>query len=346
MKQNTKRGNILEIGLDTIEIDIKTNREINENIHEFYSDKTGNLIGTMKRKQGKERGYRLNINLPKCVNKTNFHPFTGLDGDSLLEITKMITEEMKKLFGEEYPELIVSTCEVNTTVQFKKKDILEPMLNMFAHMFLAQDEKICIWVHGKKVGKRYEKLASLQSGMQIESIKTQILSNGRMSMKIYNKSLEQEIEDKGILRIETIYNRAGLNFAKAGRTLQDFLTVKSLKKIIELYRTDYKKYFTDRYWMNGGHPFYKDCINLIYNDLKKYKKPEYVALLNRNIVEWDFKFFEKACRKYYSKKNSANKACNRVKKSKELEIREYMVDNFVEISRIIIGIQRDSFVPV
>lgn len=332
-----KQKNLLETGLDTIAIDIKTEYELVENNFEFYSTKTGNRIGTMVHKQGKEHGYRLNINLPKCVNQTNLHPVTPLDVFHLHEITKMITNNMMELFGENYPSLMISTCEVNSTITLQNTNNVEPMLNMIAHMLLTKMGKVYVCMHGTKKGKRYQKVSSLQSGFQIESIRTEQLSNGRMCFKMYNKSLEQNIDDKGIIRIESVYNRAGLNFAKTGETLQEFLTVESINRLLAVYRSDYKKYFIDVFWNNSGHPFYKDCIDVIYNDLKQFNgHPTTVALINRNIIEWDFSLFEKACRKYYSKRNSADHAIRRVKRSKEIEIHEGVIDDFVEISKGII----------
>ena len=42
--------------------------------------------------------------------------------------------------------------------------------------------------------------------------------------------------------------------------------------------------------------------------------------MNKELVEVDFKLFKKACERYYSNKDSARKACYRVKQSKEIQI--------------------------
>lgn len=336
-KQN-KNINELWIGLDTIEVDINTEYEIVENTHDFISSKTGLVIGTLKHKQGKQHGYRLNICLPKCVHETNVKPLSVLDVFHLFEITQMIDNEMQKLFGKEYPELIVSTCEVTATATLQNKDNVQPMLNMIAHMMLQKDSKLCIWCHAKHSGERYKEINRLHSGMQVESIKTPQLPNARMSLKIYNKAEEQNIQDEGIIRFETIYSRSGLDFAKAGRTLQDFLTVESLKNLINVYRADYKKYFIDAFWNNRrGKPFYNECETIIYNDLKRLNgQPTTVALMNRNIIEWDFGLFQKACKKYYDNPDSARQAIYRVRKSNEIEIHEGVIDDFVQISKSIV----------
>lgn len=333
-----KQNNQIEIGLDEIILDIPTEYELIENTYDFVSKRTGLIVGNLTHKQGKQRGYRLNINLPKCVHKTNTSPLTIYDFFHFQEIVNMIVEQIQQLFGDNFPALNVSTCEVNSTIVLENKSNVEPMLNMIAHMLLKQDDKICIWVHGTKEGKRYKAVSQLKSGMQVESIKTPVLSNARMALKIYDKSRERNVENKGILRIETIYNRSGLDYAKAGRTLQEFLTVESMKRLLELYRNDYKTYFIDRFWNKSGHPFYKDCVEIILNDLKMLNgQPSTVALINRNIVEWDFDFFCKACKKYYEKSNTAEHAIRRVKNSGEIQIHEGVVDGFVQISKAIIN---------
>lgn len=63
-KQHTK------LGIDTIEVVIDTPIEIIEN-NVIFQSKTGIKIGELKHKQGKTHGYRLNINLPKCIRTSS-----------------------------------------------------------------------------------------------------------------------------------------------------------------------------------------------------------------------------------------------------------------------------------
>lgn len=332
-----EQSKFFAIGLDTIEINIETEFELIENKHEFVSPNTGIVVGTLTHKRGKEHGYRLNICLPKCIRETNVKPITVLDVFHLFEITSFITNEMQRLFGENYPELVVSTAEVNCTAQLSDKRNIEPLLNMFAHMMLTKHDKLFVCVHGMKSGKRYQPVSTLASGMQVESLRTPLLSNDRCALKVYNKGLEQNIKDKGLLRIEAIFNRKGLDYARAGRTLQEFLTVNSIKNLLSVYRTDYRRYVVDRFWNNNGRPFYRQCVDIIYNDLVKFGgNPLTVALINRSIIEFDFGFFVKACKKYYKKNNSALKAISRVKKSGELKIYTGVVNDFVRISKAIV----------
>lgn len=334
MKQ---KQNKVYIGLDTVEIDIRTCYEVTKNNYQFYSMRTGEVIGTLRHKQGNEYGYRLNICLPKCVRSDNVIPLTPLlDGFRLYEISEMVSTQMRALFGKNYPEMLVSTCEVNCTAEIDKRNVA-PMLNMLGHVLLSGGGKLFVAAHGKKSGKRYEKVSSIKSGMEIESLKTEQLSNSRESFKFYNKSLEQEITNKGLIRLESIFNRRGLNYAGAGRTLEEFLTVKSIQCLLSTYRSDYKTYLIDRFWNNrGGESFCQQAIRIVENDLRSFQHPLSVALMNREICEWDFAFYEKACYKCYQNRKSATQAIRRVRNSGELDVHEGVIDDFVSISKAIV----------
>lgn len=103
-----KQNNRLEIGLDTLTLDIPTEYELLENAYDFVSDRTNNIIGTLTKKTGKTRGYRLNLNLPKCLYDSNIKPLTEFDFFHFKEIVQMVEKQMVDLFGENYPTLFVS----------------------------------------------------------------------------------------------------------------------------------------------------------------------------------------------------------------------------------------------
>lgn len=70
------------LGIDTIEVVIDTPVEIIEN-NVIFESNTGIKIGELKHKQGKTHGYRLNINLPKCIRTNNIEPFGVVDACKL-----------------------------------------------------------------------------------------------------------------------------------------------------------------------------------------------------------------------------------------------------------------------
>lgn len=325
------------LGIDTIEIIIDTPIEIVENNVVFKSN-MGIKIGELKHKQGKTHGYRLNINLPKCIRTNNIEPFGVIDACKLHEVTQTITEQLREHFGDYLPRLLVRTAEVNATVVLKRSENAQPMLNMIAEMLLQDKTNVAhLTVRGKQTGQRYKKVETLISGMDVESLRMPQNSTGRFSQKIYNKGLEQGIQDKkGIIRTEHVYNRCGLDFAKTGKCLNDFLTAESIQSLLLCFKSDFKKYFCDRFWNNtGSTPYYKQCIQVILSDLK-YNKPLTTALINRTIIEQDFSFFIKACKLHYDNSESARKAIYRVRKSGEIEIHENVVDDFVLLCKGII----------
>lgn len=336
-KHNKMEKQHTMLGIDTIEVVIDTPFEIIENNVVFKSN-TGIKIGELKHKQGKTHGYRLNINLPKCIRTNNIEPFGVVDACKLYEVTQTITEQLKEHFGDYLPELQVRTAEVNATIVLRHKENVQPMLNMITGMLLQDKTNVAhLTVRGKQTGERYKKVETLTSGMNVESLKLPQNSTGRFSQKIYDKGLQQGIQDeKGIIRIEHILNRSGLDFAKAGRSLDDFLTVESIQSLLKCFKSDFKKYFCDRFWNNtDSTPYYEQCIQMILSDLKTYK-PLTTALMNRTIIEQDFSFFIKACKLHYDNPESARKAIYRVRKSGEIEIHENVADDFVRLCRGVI----------
>lgn len=121
------------------------------------------------------------------------------------------------------------------------------------------------------------------------------LSNSRFCFKIYDKAVEQNITDKGLLRIEFCYSSRGLKYAKVGRALETFLTPDSINALLMCYRKDYKTYLIDRYWNNRdsktllqdeySQPIYKEMIAIIYNDLSEHNgQPLTVAIMNKELT--------------------------------------------------------------
>lgn len=86
-------------------------------------------IGKLTRKQGQERGYRLNLCLPKSIRQDNVKPFTVLDAFHLYEVGQMITVQMQELFGKSFPQLYVSTAEVKALQELETMIIVESLHN-------------------------------------------------------------------------------------------------------------------------------------------------------------------------------------------------------------------------
>jgi len=336
-----KKGKIF-VGLDGIDVNIKTEKVLQEN---YYCKKNtkDEEIWHLKACKG---GYLLHLCLPKAIRETNEIPFTTTDFEKLNEILEDIKYQIQQLFGNEIYDTTVRTCEVNATAELSNVTKVAPMLKLLATILLTKGEKLFICATGEQTGKRYEAVKCLCSGQRIESIKTAQLSNSRVKLKLYDKSKEQNITDRGLLRIEFIYSSRGLKVAKTGKTLAEFLTPTSIHSLLEWYRKDYKDLLIARYWnnndrysLNDGYsvPIYKEMIEVIYNDLVAHEgQPLSVALINKNLIEIDYELFKRACKMYYPKLNSAQKAWARVQKSGEIQINTGIIDEFVSISRQII----------
>lgn len=150
-----------------------------------------------------------------------------------------------------------------------------------------------------------------------------------------------------MLRIEFIYSSRGLKVARTGKTLAEFLKPDSILSLLSWYRKDYKELLIDCYWNNTDRydlndeynvPVYEEMITIIYNDLVSHDgQPLSVALINKNLIEIDYELFKRACKRYYPKLNSAQKAWARVQKSGEIQVNIGVIDEFVSISKQIIS---------
>ena len=79
-------------------------------------------------------GYKLSICLPKIIRKDNIIPFNTNDYKYLSAILGHIEKYLYDLFGNHFPEMIVSNCEVNCTIALSDKSKTAPLLSLLAHI--------------------------------------------------------------------------------------------------------------------------------------------------------------------------------------------------------------------
>lgn len=338
-----KKKNIVYVGLDGLDIKVNTTKVLEKNYYIFHN-KNKDEIGHL---QAVKDGYLLHLCLPKVLRNDNTIPFCKEDFKHIKNVLACVQTQLKSLFGNDIYETTVRTCEVNATAELSNVTKTAPMLKLLATILLTKGEKLFICATGEQVGKRYEAVKCLCSGQQIESIKTAQLSNSRVKLKLYDKSKEKNITDRGLLRVEFIYSARGLKVARTGRTLAEFLKPDSILSLLSYYRKDYKELLIDCYWNNKDRyslndeynvPVYEEMITIIYNDLVSHKgQPLSVALINKNLIEIDYELFRRACKRYYPKLNSAQKAWRRVQKSGEIQVNTGVIDEFVSISKQIIN---------
>lgn len=348
--QNNRRDTVkkkvnktTKIGIDTIEVTINQHIKIKET--EIRSEKTGNRLGEIKPIKD---GVKLSLNLPRFIYSDNIHPFGSMDARHLYNILEEISEVLQRLHLDLKAAKITS-CEVNASAELKKPEHVQAIMQLFMLMFLEQSrsdkDKIYITIHGEddclyKNVPLEKKENILRKRLQVQSIKTPRLSNHRFSWKIYNKGLESDIKDKGILRIEQVHLPLSLKYAKVSDNLKDFLTCDNIIKLINLYKADFKVHFLDVFWNldKTDDSFINRCIETICMELQE-EQPLAAAKGHRDLIAIDFGLFRRACLRHYGKEHrkTALQAVRRVKQSGKIKVLEGTITELVKIFRAIIA---------
>lgn len=343
-----KKNEHTQIGLDAIEINI-TGVDTNIKQTEIYHSRRNNKIGELKKAK---EGYVLTLTLPKMLRGSNIAPFGLYDAIRLEETIEEIKIQLEELFQIDFDnednednenDITVKSVEVNCTAMLKKPENVGAIMNLFARMFLEDDNKVFLTVHGVNDSK-YENVPLsaniLRKVPQVESLRTCRCSNGRFSLKLYNKGLEQvekgfEQADKGLLRIEEKVNSKGIAFLGIPSNLCHFLTKQNIEKLINGFKRDFREQVLDVYWYRGEKTFADALINTMVFDLKE-NTPLVTAKIHRDILYIDFELFERACLHFYSNKKTAQKTIYRIKNNKTIMHRKGAISEFVQISRAIV----------
>lgn len=341
MKRVNKRT---EIGIDTIEINITGIKTAIEET-ELKHTRTGENIGTIKKRNGREQGYVISICLPKIIRTDNIKPFGVLDSIKLSEVIWQVQTQLSMLFNTDYKNAYVKCCEVNATATLKRPENIDAIMNLLSLMFLQAGEKVYLTAHGVK-DTRYKNVPIskniLRQVQQVESLKTKRSTNERVSWKLYNKSLEQaekakstEQAEEGILRLEERINEKGLAFIGLPLRLDKFLISQNIKRLVEQYQRDFRELFLNQYWKKGDEDFTDTLVNTIVFDLQD-NTPLVTAKIHRNLLYIDITLFKKACLEFYDNRKVALQAVRRVKQSGVIMYHEGAVSELVEIFRAIV----------
>ena len=341
MKRVNKRT---EIGIDTIEVNITgIKKAIKET--ELKHTRTGENIGTIKKRNGREQGYVISICLPKIIRTDNIKPFGVLDSIKLSEVIWQVHTQLSMLFNTDYKNAYVKCCEVNATATLKRPENIDAIMNLLSLMFLQAGEKVYLTAHGVK-DTRYNNVPMskniLRQVQQVESLKTKRSTNERVSWKLYNKSLEQaekakstEQAEEGILRLEERINEKGLAFIGLPLRLDKFLISQNIKRLVEQYQRDFRELFLNQYWKKGDEDFTDTLVNTIVFDLQD-NTPLVTAKIHRNLLYIDITLFKKACLEFYDNRKIALQAVRRVKQSGTVMYHTGAVTELVEIFRAIV----------
>ena len=338
-----------EVGLDTIEINITGITTAVEET-ELKHTRTGENIGTIKKRNGREQGYVISICLPKIIRADNIKPFGVLDSIKLSEVIWQVETQLSMLFNTDYKNAYVKCCEVNATATLKRPENIDAIMNLLSLMFLQAEEKVYLTAHGVK-DTRYKNVPMskniLRQVQQVESLKTKRSTNERVSWKLYNKLLEQaekakskkakstEQAEEGILRLEERINEKGLAFIGLPLRLDKFLISQNIKRLVEQYQRDFRELFLNQYWKKGDEDFTDTLVNTIVFDLQD-NTPLVTAKIHRNLLYIDITLFKKACLEFYDNRKIALQAVRRVKQSGTVMYHEGAVSELVEIFRAIV----------
>lgn len=323
------------IGVDGLEIQVKTKlRQNNIESKELYSKRTGVKIGRIKAISA--TGFRLYINLPKMVRTDNIRPFGIIDKIHLEEVLNEITNILVE-FGVNVCNAFISTVEINATAQLNSNKSTECIMNLLALMFLQEGKKVFLTAHGKKNTYRDVPLSYdiLRNTYQIESLKTPRLGNKAFCWKLYDKGLEEGLQDKGLLRLEQIHNKRSLDREGLPQRLDSFLTCENIVQLVRLYQKSFKNYFIDIFWEHGEHCFTDKCVNTVLFELQD-ESPLSVAKIHRELISIDFEIFERACRLFYSNQKTATQTIRRVRNSGKVEINNGAISELVQVFRAIL----------
>ncbi len=337
-----------EVGLDTIEINITGITTAVEET-ELKHTRTGEKIGTIKKRNGREQGYVISICLPKIIRADNKNPFTVLDNIKLDEVIWQIQTQLSMLFNTNFKNAYVKCVEVNATATLKRPENIDAIMNLLSLMFLQAGEKVYLTAHGVK-DTQYKNVPMskniLRQIQQVESLKTKRDTNERVSWKLYNKSLEMaekakskkakstEQAEEGILRLEERINKKGLVFIGLPLRLDRFLIPQNIKRLVEQYQKDFKELFLNQYWVKGKENFTDTLVNTIVIDLQE-NTPLVTAKIHRNLLYIDITLFKKACLEFYDNRKVACQAVRRVKQSGVM-YHTGAVTELVEIFRAIV----------
>ena len=270
------------------------------------------------------------------VRTDNVRPFGVIDKIHLEELLSEITDILFE-FCVDVHNAFISTVEINATAQLNSNKSTECIMNLLALMFLQEGKKVFLTAHGKKNTYRDVPLSYdiLRNTYQIESLKTPRLGNKAFCWKLYDKGLEEGLQDKGLLRLEQIHNKRSLDREGLPQRLDSFLTCENIVQLVRLYQKSFKNYFIDIFWEHGEHCFTDKCVNTVLFELQD-ESPLSVAKIHRELISIDFEIFERACRLFYSNQKTATQTIRRVRNSGKVEINNGAISELVQVFRAIL----------
>jgi hypothetical protein len=270
---------------------------------ETLTNESGKDIAWIECLGGKVSAY---VNLPHAVRPNNIQPFQLSDciqidliSDKVIEYMKAyLKKHMKGNYSNEIlKQLNVSSMECNITIKCvgkcKPKDVINLFEKSVDKTFIAQEAK------DKKKTFRKDQDSIIYR------------KDHYYRLKVYNKSKEQN--DKGnplvesnLIRVEFVFLERMLDSMYADRmSLEDILTRKSLRKLID----QYQETFTDICEKNIK-PMLNGCVQEVFECLTTSNSGKEIseALYKCKECIVDVEVLRKALKKWYAFKKQADRS--------------------------------------
>lgn len=299
-------------GADGLNFEMKITVALLEN-HSFPKEslfnESGNEIATIECLTGNLKVY---VNLPRAVRSTNVKPFQLSDCKEIDSVRIRVVEFIKLYLGiylhlnekcvnDLLSQIHVTKMECNLTIQClgkcKPKDVINLFEKAFAKVTIYKETLDCRKIHKKP-----------KTGITVKIPHEWIL-------KVYDKSFEQRkagnlIVEPDLIRVElTFLDRMLKRMYSNKRSLEDILTTKSIKLLID----QYQKTFDDicEYQIKG---LLRTCTNEVYESLTYSTSgkeiQDTVARCKEFIV--DMEVLRKALKKWYSDKGKPDSSKSRI----------------------------------
>lgn len=299
-------------GLDEMIFDLSlTGKDMQDLTKTYLYNRQGVVYGSIEAYNGKAI---LKINLPKYVRGNNIQPFS-LSETIRLEMIKNDCEEALKANFRDSLTTQISKIEVNITQPVCGRATQGEVLNLLSHATMSYEHDNVKYVGRSKKDKKHLK----------EEFHTVITRREKYWIgKFYDKS-EQLIKErlehqlptddipKDLLRIEIVFvDRTLTKLFGDKKTLSDVLKTKNITMLLK----EYKRVFCQEIIKGMVSPYYKECINQLFESLSLSDSPIHTIAKHREII-LDTDILQKALKHYMDIREKTNNSARDAKRYAE-----------------------------
>lgn len=264
----------------------------------------------------KKNSTEVAIILPRTLRKTNEIPFRLSDIRQLDSSVQDVSRALKKLVGIDLTDVNVKQIEVGVTVDLGEANEIK------ADFLIAFLSKVFLPLSKQRMTKENAINCSAQTKYVIGQLRdgycflkdektlffeTKMLSNRRFKIKAYNRGAYTEFGGKtSICRAEFLYGERGIKHIMGVKdynliSLQDILSLTTIKKSIEQFKDDY---ITIAFRNING--WLDETSDVILKSLRE-RNPYNTLLLQKDLI-YDFNIFKRSLEEHYKNRNKTNDA--------------------------------------